>query len=889
MARKPALLVELLIWTFSIPVVFGQYIDLGSDIASLVPSCAQPCLESFIGSNYPTVDCGNDFTLSCLCPAQSATGFTVGEAALQCLFGYIQIGRCDEQEAKGTTPARVLHMCSGQESALPNTHPTLTATLIIPPSGVPILVPPTSSLTSRSTSSTIKSTTTTTFTTTTRTTASLTSTTTSSSSSSSFSPSSSSLTTTMVMSSFLTSTSLSSTTSSQTLIPTSSPTAEPSSSTGLAPAQIIGISVGVAGAIGIAAGAILLARCLRRRRYLDSDSEKPFYENENSTGGVDPLASRGSHIFHISPPILRTSKYRPDFFNRPAPAPILPQANQQEPPVQSPNIDRNTIGLAISRPRSFVPPRPSPKIFSSFMSSPRPAEAPPLQRKPSKLLPPRPALTLDIPPTTVPTGAPSSQVPPTTDRTSTFTNLTGFADLDSEAAEGGQTWRPPPTDPQSATTLYVADKYGNWVLSNNNRRSQIAQIVEAAELDTHTPLTKSPIEKQEEAARMADAISAATPMPRAPQPAFLSRDPANWTYSQSSSAYSQASAARQAGRRNSQGRNSALRSRKNSLGPSINRSDSKASATTIQTSSTGGNEEGGNYESDIARLSQLSPVQESPDPASKRPRVNNPKFSGRLDGATIRYVPPPKRPDFTGSPYGQPSPTLGVVYPVEGSPSAIPLPLNPRRKERRFVPIQREGSGFTPEPPNVEVFPIQNYARPNAVPNPGPYLRADFTPGQPAEPYRYGDNFQQRDPFLTPPQASVPTFTPSPPSPSPPEPVEKRSVSPPQPSIMDRGRPHIASQRAESGASLGTISSNGSSLLAKRLGNDKAGALVIDPYGKRPQQWRQQGDGTNNNGAFLSPDAYSLASPRGTLPQTPIWQPKLTPTRRGDDLFLNVQ
>ncbi|KAJ3567453.1 hypothetical protein NPX13_g6760 [Xylaria arbuscula] len=625
------------------------------------------------------------------------------------------------------------------------------------------------------------------------------------------------------------------------------------------------------------------------RRYPDSDSEKPFYENENSTGGVDPLASRGSHIFHISPPILRTSKYRPDFFNRPAPAPILPQANQQEPPVQSPNIDRNTIGLAISRPRSFVPPRPSPKIFSSFMSSPRPAEAPPLQRKPSKLLPPRPALTLDIPPTTVPTGAPSSQVPPTTDRTSTFTNLTGFADLDSEAAEGGQTWRPPPTDPQSATTLYVADKYGNWVLSNNNRRSQIAQIVEAAELDTHTPLTKSPIEKQEEAARMADAISAATPMPRAPQPAFLSRDPANWTYSQSSSAYSQASAARQAGRRNSQGRNSALRSRKNSLGPSINRSDSKASATTIQTSSTGGNEEGGNYESDIARLSQLSPVQESPDPASKRPRVNNPKFSGRLDGATIRYVPPPKRPDFTGSPYGQPSPTLGVVYPVEGSPSAIPLPLNPRRKERRFVPIQREGSGFTPEPPNVEVFPIQNYARPNAVPNPGPYLRADFTPGQPAEPYRYGDNFQQRDPFLTPPQASVPTFTPSPPSPSPPEPVEKRSVSPPQPSIMDRGRPHIASQRAESGASFGTISSNGSSLLAKRLGNDKAGALVIDPYGKRPQQWRQQGDGTNNNGAFLSPDAYSLASPRGTLPQTPIWQPKLTPTRRGDDLFLNVQ
>ncbi|KAI0811986.1 hypothetical protein GGR55DRAFT_688060 [Xylaria sp. FL0064] len=848
MARMPSL-IELLIWVFLIPTASCHSIELGGDITSLVPTCAQPCLSSFISSNYPTTDCGANFTLPCLCPVQSLSGFTVGEAALQCLLGYAQLGLCDKQDADGSAPARVLNMCSGQENALPNTHPTLTATLVIPPSGVPILLPPTASQTTLSTST----------------------------SSSSTTSSVSMTTTTMVVSSMPTSSPVSSPTSSST----SSPTAEPSSTTRLAPAQIAGISVGVAGAIAIAAGAIFLARCLRRRRYPDSESEKAFYQTDNSTGGLDPLESRGSRIFHISPPVLRTSKYRPDFIPRAAPP--TPQAAQPEPPVRSPKIDRNIIGLAISRPRSLVPPRPSPNIPPSVMSSPPQAEVP-IERRRSKLLPPRPALTLNIPSKTVTTSAPSSQAPPTTDRASTFTNLTGFADLDSEAAEGEQTWRPPPTDPQSATTLYIADKYGNWVLSNNNRQSQIAQIVEAAELDTHTPLTKSPIEKKEEVTKMAAAVSAAAALPNVPQPAFLSKDPTSWTYSQSSSSYSQASAVRPTGRRNSQGRNSASRSRKGSGGPVMNRSDSKGSVTTIQTSSTGGNEDGAPYENDIARLSQLSPVQESPDPASRRPRVPYPKISGRLDGATIRYVPPPKRPNFTGSPSGQPSPTLGAVYPVEDSPSAYPPPLNPRRKERRFVPSQRSGSGFTPEPPNVEVFPLNNYARPDGSSNWAPYPQSDFMPGKPAASYRYADEYRPRDPFRTPPQQDIPTFTPSPPSP---ESAEKRSTPPPQPSIMDRGRPHIASQRVASGTSFATVSSNTSSLLAKRLGSDRAAAFVLDPNAKKAQQWRRQGGGGNGN--FLSPDAYSVASPKGTLPQTPIWQPKLTPTRRGDDLFLNVQ
>lgn len=754
----------------------------------------------------------------------------------------------------GAAPARVLHMCSGQDNPLPNTHSTLTATLVLPPSGLPTLLPPTPPHTTLLTSSTSKGTRTTSRTRTSS--PSLTST-----------SKISSETTSIVTSSFSTSTSASTSASALASSPTPSATSEPSSTTRLAPAQIAGITVGIAGAIAIAGGAILLARCMRRKRYPDYESEKPFFEHDNGTGSSDPLGPRGSRIFHISPPMLRTSRYRPDFIPRATPP--IPQGVRPERPIQPANIDRSTIGLAITRPRSLIPPNPSPKIYSPAMSSPRAVEVP-LERKPSKLLPPRPALTIEIPPNTVTASAPTSQGPLMKDRASTMTNMTAFADLDSEAAEGEQVWRPPPTDPQSATTLYVADKYGNWVLSNGHRQSQIAQIVEAVELDTHTLLTKSPIEKQEEAEKMTAAVSAATVLPRVPQPAFLLRDPANWTNSQSSSLYSQGSAGRQTGRRTSSGRNSGSRSRKSNGGVSINRSDSKASATTIQTSSTGGNDDGFARENDIARLSQLSPVEESPTPATGRSRVTYPKILGRLDGATIRYVPPPKRPRFAGLPLAQPSPTLGI-YPVEGSPSAYPLPLNPRRD-------QRIGSGFTPEPPNIEVFPLQNIARSGEAPRPEPYRQSGSAFVRPTKPYGYVNPRQQDQPRepRTPTQQSVPTFTPSPLS------AEKMSPTPPPPGIMARGRPHVAFQRVVSGTSFRTVSSTASSLLAKRIGSDRAATFALDPKGEHAYQWRQQGGGGN----LLSPD---IVSPRGTLPQTPIWKPKLTPTRRGDDLFLNVQ
>jgi hypothetical protein len=75
--------------------------------------------------------------------------------------------------------------------------------------------------------------------------------------------------------------------------------------------------------------------------------------------------------------------------------------------------------------------------------------------------------------------------------------------------------------------------------------------------------------------------------------------------------------------------------------------------------------------------------------------------------------------------------------------------------------------------------------------------------------------------------------------------------------------------------------SNASSLLAKRLGPDRAVALTLGGGGQGgigksgPGKWKRE-DGRDGQGLEQ-------------LPATPGWLPKLTPTRRGDDLFLNVQ
>ncbi|KAI0019324.1 hypothetical protein F4780DRAFT_747195 [Xylariomycetidae sp. FL0641] len=806
-------------------------------------------------------------------------------------------------------------MCSGQPNALPNTHSQLTASFIIPSTGAVSLLLPTS--TDLSSTATMKSSSTVTPT---------------------FAP-------TTMTSSLVTVPPASTSFMSQSTTTTTTAAAHPTQSNGsdsasassvtLNTAQIVGISIGgVAGAIFLALAAIMIARCIRRRKY--PDSERDFYQMSEHRNSQAPFGSRVSQIMNISRPIFRTSKYRPELKERfPAapPIPYNPVTNYPTPPIpnnsrtnyttppmpsnprmnnnQATNVDRDTIGLAISRPRSLIPPRasikspkaPMPPVMSPAMSPPRTPENR-SERRLSRLLPPRPALTLNIPPRRSSTRAPSSQVAPTTGRDSGMTNMTAFADLDTEAQEGGQIWRPPPSDPQSANTVYVADRWGNWVLSSNNGQPQTARAGEIAELDTYTPLTKSPIEKQEEAARMAAAISASSPPPKAPPPAFLS-EPTDPGFDRSSSLYSQASAVRQNSRGaavSSRGNTGSFssRSRKRSI-PQLDRSDSKASATTINTSSTGPFDDEYESDHDIARLSHLSPVMESP-PLGSGSQIRYPRIPGRLDGATIRLVPPPKRPNFMGgSPPGQPSPTLGTLMPLRDSPGAYPAPLNPRRSQRPLLVNESTRSGFTPEPPNDEVFPMQNEARSNRMRTP-PIQRMQRSGNSPYQPGAVGFPMSQqsrqagRNLVRTPPESSRGGFSPSPPSDS----SYTAVATPPRLGIdtqvqdsklNSETRPHIALQQSISPMSSGavSVSSTTSSLLAKRLGSDRAAALALDPNNKAKarQQWMRQ------DGGLLSPDAAGLASARGrgpgTLPRTPTWQPKLTPTRRGEDLFLNVQ
>lgn len=800
MALKP--LLRLLLIGTLVSIAGANDVELSSEVSTFIPSCAQGCFKAFVQDNYPTSTCGTSASLQCLCSHESAANLTVGEAAAECIGGSFFFGICTADDGKQAGVA--YQMCSDQISALPNTQPTPLSAAFVLGGGSVVISTSASTTTTYAATSTFAS---------------------------------ESTTSTMLTTSVPSATTVPSTSSvplptSTTTRPTETASAQTSeaptaTATSLNKGQIAGITIGVAGAVILALVSIFMARRARKRRYPGLDEEGFMPMEEKSSPGSGGAAARFTKIFHISPPVLRNQR------------PFTPETPSSG--SGYPNVDRNTIGLAISRPRSEVVKPQSPIR----------------ERRMSKLLPPKPLrpskpnLTLNIP-TAVHPALRTHSSQPQTDRTSAMTNMTAFADLDTEAPEGGQIWRPPPSDPKSATTYYVADKWGNWVLNSANRQSQVAAF-EAAELDTYTPLTKSPIEKQEEqtAAALATAISAAS-APELPMPpqALLKSDGRDAYMSQASSVYSQNSAAL----RNSARPPMPTTRRTSSSGQRrTSRSDSKASiesATTIQSSSSAGgpfDDSPPVEEAEPSRLSTLSPVIESPRTPTGRSQVTYPKIPGRLDlPATIRMVPPPKRPSFTSSPPGQPSPTLGAVVPIKGSPSAYPSPLNPRRGEQTGfanAPAMRpshksNGSGFSPEQPAIRQLP----STPPNLP-----LRSEM---------RLSRQYPPRlDTYNLPP---------------PPQTRASSFVSP---------------------TSAVTTSSVASSLLAKRVGNEKAAALSLENNQKKPAaSWKRHGPGgllSPDMAAMMSPGARGLGS--GGLPATPTWQPKLTPTRRGDDLFLNVQ
>ncbi|MCJ1390592.1 hypothetical protein MMC18_003452 [Xylographa bjoerkii] len=94
-------------------------------LSNVTPTCAQPCLEDFIATSFPTYTCPDQQDLSCLCTSNSASGFTLGEGALQCIAA-----ACTNPQTSDFIAA--YEVCAGVPNALPMTHGTLTATLASP-------------------------------------------------------------------------------------------------------------------------------------------------------------------------------------------------------------------------------------------------------------------------------------------------------------------------------------------------------------------------------------------------------------------------------------------------------------------------------------------------------------------------------------------------------------------------------------------------------------------------------------------------------------------------------------------------------------------------------------------------------------------------------------
>ena len=116
----------LIPWTLAGPASMGS---LNPVLARVTRPCAQGCLESFITINFPSSSCGTPPGISCLCVSNSASGLTIGEGGLECLYS-----QCADYDFDDSVANSVYEVCADIQGAKPNTHPTLTATVPIVPS-----------------------------------------------------------------------------------------------------------------------------------------------------------------------------------------------------------------------------------------------------------------------------------------------------------------------------------------------------------------------------------------------------------------------------------------------------------------------------------------------------------------------------------------------------------------------------------------------------------------------------------------------------------------------------------------------------------------------------------------------------------------------------------
>lgn len=373
-------------------------------------------------------------------------------------------------------------MCNNITNAAPETHATLVATLIVKSGSIVVASPTTTSSMSLNQSSTSIVMTPT--------------------------PTSSSTSTTMVPAA-ATSTTAAATTQS--------------SSSSLTQAQIGGIAGGIA-AIALLAALLALFILLRRRSHRSSPA---FSRMRDSWSPKRVQGSPGGSL-SISQPRYHEPKVMS--FTR-----ALAKRVSSKPATRRPGPS-NFVGLAISpgggrKPGTGVgldhvvhspvgapplvvrnvPPSSQPHGSSSASSSP-PQPVPPL---PPPMSPQRAVSSFDFfphEPTTQLAPPPPATLRPTLARLAIPQRasmhggresvITEFAEDGEDGLGSAQIWRPPNTDPQSATTYYVADKWGNWVLRDERDITPPEAIAELA-----TPISKTAEERaREEEAALAEVV-----------------------------------------------------------------------------------------------------------------------------------------------------------------------------------------------------------------------------------------------------------------------------------------------------------------------------------------------------------------------------------------------
>ncbi|RBQ85961.1 hypothetical protein VDGD_00147 [Verticillium dahliae] len=943
MVTKP---LASLFWTFalfSIAIAADQFKFTGH-LARFVPNCASGCLVSFLNDNFAETSCDTTTSLECLCAETGTSGFTIGEGAVQCIEAEQSIGSCAAGEIDRNTIDTAYFMCSGQPSAALSTHTAIEAIFIVPATGggVKLVSPQTSSSSStRSSLATTSSTPTSACRTTHITTLA---TSTREAASSNEAGSASNLTPTDVSSSQFT--------------PTPGPAqAEPTDdeSGGLGTAQLAGLSVGVAAVAGILIAAFVLARRRRKRQLSGSDNRSTSITNRDSWG-FNPKEAQ-DNVFHISPPIHGKSPLlRPVDYSRKSWRP-------------------DAIGLAVSRPTSEQ----------------RLVVKSPFHRRTSRLLPPkpdsppRPMLSLTIPKVSLTSSTPptlhasegqgrqrqhqtdsqiqAAQVAQLTAPPPVHANLRESTMTEFEEDGSGhpslvgrgfsQVWRPPSSNPQSATTYYVADTYGNWVLGNPKSKAQAAEL---AELEAPTPLTASNSEKTFRLAAVNASLAsqvgighgAGSPVaPSAPKGPALPTSlgllpPAHIKSAQDvpparpvtvwpgtgpeQNAQAQSLPGHQVPpmsfshpeppRRRS---NSLSQSRSHRKGVSQDGTDrhdsykSQQSATTISSSSGGFDGDDGT----APEPGSLSPVVESPYSGVGRSPVSYPAIPGRLNRSNLQVHPPPVRPMYA-SPPGQPSPTLGLMQPAAGAASRGPNEMASRvvpsrHPDRKKLAPSPGGPSSLPRPDPSQFrtgSPTLRMVPPSRSPSPSPHpqplrlqrpqpQRADV-PLQQAQAARIYETEGPTDPQLVhqihralwAPENTTAYRAPwddDDPAPTAPRTHHDRHQYHWHPQQhMQQQRPGLPRPDRSDGSSS---CSSFSSLATKRLGSERAAGLALQSdelaAGSR---WRrdnrdgEQESSRNNSNNTFSRDEQSLQPPT-----TPGWHPTLTPTRRGDDLFLDVR